>query len=300
MVRLPGRAPEDVVVDADGNVWTGLDDGRLLRVASDGAEVQVVADTGGRPLGLAVCRDGRLLICDSQRGLLRCDPSTGEIETLVTHVAGRRLVFCSNVIESVDGTIYFTESTNGFGYHNYKGAVLEGRPTGSLFRRDTDGTIDVLASGLQFANGVALTADESAVVFAETMGCRLSKYWLTGTRAGSITELVSELPGYPDNIGIGSDGRVWAALVSGRNRLNEWLGPRAPVLRKTIWRLPYRWLPDPKPTVWAAAFHPDDGRVLGQLYTVHAAFGLVTGVAEAQGRLWLGCIGAAALGYVDL
>jgi sugar lactone lactonase YvrE len=70
-----------------------------------------------------------------------------------------------------------------------------------------------------------LTADESAVVFAESMGCRLSKYWVTGERAGSIAELVTELPGYPDNIAIGSDGRIWIALVSERDRLSEWLSP---------------------------------------------------------------------------
>ncbi|QUR69770.1 SMP-30/gluconolactonase/LRE family protein [Mycobacterium spongiae] len=300
VVGVPGYAPEDVVVDGGGNVWTGVDDGRLLRIAGDGAEVQVVADTGGRPLGLAVGHDGRILVCDSHRGLLRCDPKTGKLETLVSDVAGRPLMLCSNVIESTDGTIYFTESTDRFGYENYKGAVLEARGGGSLFRRDTDGTVDVLASGLNFANGVMLTDDESAVVFAESMSARLSKYWLTGDRAGSITELVTELPGYPDNIALGSDGRVWAALVSERNRLSEWLSPRAPTLRKLLWRLPYRWMPDPKSTVWAIAFDPDDGRVLAQLHTVHPAFGLVTGVAEAQGRLWLGCIGAPAVGCIDL
>ncbi|WP_421843398.1 SMP-30/gluconolactonase/LRE family protein [Mycobacterium sp.] len=300
VVRLPGSAPEDVVADADGNIWTGVDDGRVIRLAADGTGAQVMADTGGRPLGLAVCGDGRLLICDSHRGLLRCDPATGSVETLAAEVAGRKLMLCSNAIQSLDGTIYFTESTDRFGYENYKGAVLEARGTGSLFRRDTDGTIDVLASGLKFPNGVMLTADESALVFAESAGCRLSKYWLTGSRTGSITELATELPGYPDNIAIGKDGRVWVALVSERNRASEWLSPRAPILRRLLWRLPYRWIPDPKSTVWAVAFHPDDGRVITQLHTTHPEFGLVTGVAEAAGRLWLGCIGASALGYVDI
>ncbi|MBV8860861.1 MAG: SMP-30/gluconolactonase/LRE family protein, partial [Mycobacterium sp.] len=217
VVPLPGNAPEDVVADAEGNIWTGVDDGRIIRIAPDGKSVAVVADTGGRPLGLAVGRDGRLLICDSHRGLLRHDPTTGTLETLVSEVAGRALTFCSNVVESSDGTIFFTESTSRFHYEYYKGAIVEGRATGSLFRRDPDGTVSVLASGLHFANGVTLTSDESAVVFAETTACRLSKYWLTGNRAGSITQLVTELPGYPDNISTGRDGRIWVAMVSDRN-----------------------------------------------------------------------------------
>jgi sugar lactone lactonase YvrE len=179
--------------------------------------------------------------------------------------------------------------------------VIEGRPTGSLFRRDADGTVSVLASDLYFANGVTLTADGSALVFAETTACRLSKYWLTGDRAGSITPLAIDLPGYPDNISTGRDGRIWVAMVSDRNRLNEWLGPRGPIIRSAMWRLlPYRWLPNPKPTVWVVAFDPDDGHVVTQLRTQHPAFGLATGVVETPRRLWLGRIGGPGVCYLDL
>ena len=61
-------------------------------------------------------------------------------------------------------------------------AILEARGRGSLFRRDPDGTVLTLVPGLYFANGVTLTADGSALVFAETQGRRLSKYWLRGRR----------------------------------------------------------------------------------------------------------------------
>src|ERR1700684_1452954 len=255
VVAVPGNAPEDVVADADGNIWTGVEDGRLIRIRPDGGSAQVVADTGGRPLGLAGARGGRLLICASHRGLLRYDPATGAMETLVAQVAGRALTFCSNVVESSSGTIFFTESTSRFHYEYYKGSVIEGRPTGSLFRRDPDGTVSMLASGLHFANGVTLTADESAVMYAETTACPLSKYWLTGDRAGTITPLVTALPGYPDNISTGLDGRIWVALVSDRNRLNEWLGPRAPIIRSLMWRArPHRWLAHPPATRRGGAF----------------------------------------------
>jgi len=300
VVALPGTAPEDVVADADGNIWTGVEDGRIIRITPDGGSADVVADTGGRPLGLAVARDGRLLICDSHRGLLRYDPANGAMETLVAKVGGRALKFCSNVVESSDGTIFFTESTDRFHYEYYKGSVIEARPTGSLFRLNRDGSVTILAPGLRFANGVTLTADESAVVFAETTCCRLSKYWLTGDQAGTITPLATDLPGYPDNISTGRDGRIWVAMVSDRNRLSEWLSPRAPIVRKLLWRLPYRWLPNPKPVVWVIAFDPDDGHIVTQLRTSHRDFGLATGVVETPGRLWLGRIGGAGICYLDL
>ncbi|MGV0749381.1 SMP-30/gluconolactonase/LRE family protein [Mycolicibacter minnesotensis] len=301
LVEIPGTAPEDVVVAADGSIWTGVEDGRIIAVDAAGGAPQVVVDTGGRPLGLAFTRDHRLLICDSHRGLLRYDPQTRQLETLVSEVDGRPLTFCSNAVEAADGTIYFTESTSRFRYEHYKGSVIEARGSGSLMQRSPDGTVSVLATGLHFANGVTLTADESAVVFAESTGRRLSKYWLTGPHRGSIGPLVEELPGHPDNISTGPDGRIWVAMVSDRNALSDWLSPRAPVLRRLLWRLlPYRWLPDPKSVVWVVGFDAGDGRMLAQYRTEHPDFGLATGVVEADGRLWMGRIAGPGLAYFRL
>jgi sugar lactone lactonase YvrE len=136
VVPVPGNAPEDVVVDGAEDIWTGLEDGRIVRISPDAGEPEVVTDTGGRPLGLAVARDGRLLICDTHRGVLALDSESGKLEVLVESVAGRRLQFCSNVTESSDGAIYFTESTSTFPYEYVKGTVLEASGRGSLFRLD--------------------------------------------------------------------------------------------------------------------------------------------------------------------
>lgn len=108
VVPVPGEAPEDVVVDDEGFLWTGLVEGRIVRIDSDGG------DAVGRryrwpALGPAVSRDGRLLICDSRRGLLAMNRDTGTIEVLADSVGGRRLRWCSNVIEMPDGTNYFTD-----------------------------------------------------------------------------------------------------------------------------------------------------------------------------------------------
>lgn len=299
VVDVPGHAPEDVVVDADGAIWTGVDDGRIVKIAADGS-VSVVADTGGRPLGLCVARDGTLLVCDSHLGLLRLDTGTAEFEVLVADDGGRALTFCSNAVESSDGTIYFTESTDRFGYEYYKGAALEARGSGHLFRRDPDGSVHELLGGLYFANGVTLTLDESALVFAETVGRRLSKYWLRGPRAGTVTPLIQHLPGMPDNISTGADGRIWVAMVADRNPISEWLSPRAPVLRKALWRLPYTWLPALKPVVWVLAVDADGGAVVSQLRTTHPDFALATGLVEAAGRLWIGGIGSSAVAHTPL
>lgn len=66
VIPVPGNAPEDVVVDADGQIWTGVDDGRIVRISPAGGAT-VIGETGGRPMGLALARDGRLLVCTQPR-----------------------------------------------------------------------------------------------------------------------------------------------------------------------------------------------------------------------------------------
>jgi sugar lactone lactonase YvrE len=300
VVPLPGNGPEDVVVDMAGQLWTGLEDGRIVRIPADGGEPAVIADTGGRPLGLHIARDGRVLICDSHRGLLALDPSSGTLHVLVESIAGRRLTFCSNVTETADGTIYFTESTCDFGFEHFTAPIVEARGSGALFRLDADGTVTTLVDGLYFANGVTPTADGSALVFAESQARRLSKYWLTGPQAGSVTPLAVHLPGMPDNLSTGTDGRIWTAMVAEANAALEWLLPRAPIIRKLLWRLPDRLQPQIKPEVWAVAFDPDSGAAVAGLRTTHPDFGTVTGVVEAAGKLWMGTISFPSVAHVEL
>jgi len=300
LVRVPGDEPEDVVVEADGRLWTGALDGGIVRLQPDGSSPEVIGNTGGRPLGLAFARDGRLLVCDSPRGLLTTDPATGRFQTLVDSINGRTLQFCSNVTETADGAVYFTESTSAFTVADYLGAILEARPRGSLHRLDPDGTVTTLVDGLYFANGVTPTADGSALVIAETQGRRLSKYWLSGPQAGSLTPLAQNLPAMPDNLSTGADGQIWCAMVTPANALADRLAAAPPALRKMLWRLPKPLLPKPKAVVWAVAFDPDTGDAVAGLRTTHPSFSMVTGVVEGDGRLWMSSIGAPYLGWVDL
>ncbi len=288
------------MVDSEGQIWTGVDDGRIVRIAPDGGETTVVGDTGGRPLGLHIARDGRLLICDSPRGLLAMDRSTGTVETLADEVDNRPLRFCSNVTETADGTIYFTESTSAFSYADMLAPVLEARGRGSLFRWDPDGTVLTLVSGLYFANGLTLTADGSALVFAELQARRLSKYWLTGPKAGSVTVLAEHLPGMPDNLSTGADGRIWCAFFTPANAVADRLAKSSPLVRKLIWRLPSQLQPKPESVVWAVAFDPDTGDAVAGLQTEHPGFGQVTGMVEANGRLWLASLQGHAVAWTDL
>ena len=105
-----------------------------------------------------------------------------------------------------------------------KDDFVQDTATGRLLRLDSDGTLTVVLDGLRFANGVALAADESFVAVAECRGRTVVRLWLTGPRAGQRDHLVTDLPGYPDNISRGSDGLIWVAVASPVDPLVERFG----------------------------------------------------------------------------
>ncbi|GGS42570.1 MULTISPECIES: SMP-30/gluconolactonase/LRE family protein [Actinokineospora] len=296
--HVNGSGAEDVLVDDKGNVYTGVDDGRVLRLTSDGRRLDTIADTGGRPLGLEHLPDGRLLVCDAKRGLLAVDRVTGAVETLVPR--SPQLHLCNNAAVTADGTIYFTDSTQRFELTHWKADLLEHTGTGRFLRRTPDGTVDVLRSGLQFPNGVALAPDESFVVFAEMWEYRLIRLWLSGARAGEFDVIADNLPGFPDNISTGSDGHIWIAFANPRDPRLDLLLRTPPALRKALWRLPERLQPAEKKTVWVRAIDGGTGQVLHDFYGAGVGYHMVTGVREHDGRVYLGSLEERAVAFFDL
>lgn len=296
--HVNGSGAEDVLVDDKGNVYTGVDDGRVLRLTSDGRRLDTIADTGGRPLGLEHLPDGRLLVCDAKRGLLAVDRTTGAVEVLVER--GRELHVCNNAAVAADGTVYFTDSTSRFELEHWKADLLEHTGTGRFLRRTPDGALDVLRTGLQFPNGVAIAPDESCVVYAEMWEYRLIRRWLTGDRAGESDVLADNLPGFPDNISTGSDGNLWIALASPRDPRVDLLLRTPPTLRKALWRVPQRFQPKEKRVAWVRALDWTTGRVVHDFYGTPADYHMVTGVREHEGRVYLGSLEERAVAFFDL
>lgn len=287
LLAVDGQGPEDVAV-LDGRLVTGVADGRLLSVSPDGGRVDVLADTGGRPLGIETLPDGRLLVCDAQRGLLRADPRTGSVEALVTTIGGEPMKFCDNAAVAPDGTVYFTDSSRCHRLDGYQADVIERTATGRLLRRDPSGDVQVLLDGLEFANGVALAADNSFVAVAETGAARVLRLWLTGPRCGQSDVLAAELPGLPDNLSTGTGGRIWVALPMPRSRLLGLVQRSPRRVRTLVGRLAAAvgFVPPPKSRVLAI---DGGGRTVSHVECGHR-YRMVTGVREYAGSLYIGSL----------
>ncbi|KAG6771992.1 hypothetical protein POTOM_023387 [Populus tomentosa] len=122
--------------------------------------------------------------------------------------------FADEVIESSDGSLYFTVASTKFGFHDWYLDVLEAKPHGQLLKYDPSlNETSILLDGLCFSNGVALSREEDYLVFCETWKYRCLKYWLKGTEKGKTEIFIDNLPGGPDNIYLAPDGSFWIALL---------------------------------------------------------------------------------------
>lgn len=299
VIPVPGQGAEDVLVADDGAVYTGTEDGVVWRVLDDGARLERVGSTGGRPLGLELLPDGRILVCDAKKGLLALHPISGAVETVTDLVHGRRMTFCNNAAVAGDGTIWFSDTSRIHPIERWKADLVENTATGRLLRRDPDGSVSVVLDGLRFANGVALAADESYVAVAETAGRSVVRRWLSGPRAGETDHLATDLPGYPDNIARGSDGLVWVTIASPRDPVVERLMRSPMPLRRAAWRLPDALQPRAKRTVRVMAFDDAGGVVHDRSFDA-SSFHMVTGVREHHGRVWLGSLVEPAVAVFEL
>jgi hypothetical protein len=160
--------PEALLMENNALI-TGLHDGRVIRTSLDGQDTKVLADTGGRPLGLARHPNGLLVIADAVKGLLSLD-AQGRLVALCTSANGVPLGFTDDVaIDKPGHYAYFSDASSRFGYGKDGEAIIEHGGDGRLLRYDFQtGKTTVLPDNLAF-NGrdrfwVALYAPRNALL----------------------------------------------------------------------------------------------------------------------------------------
>ncbi|ANH98482.1 gluconolactonase [Pseudomonas koreensis] len=227
--------PEALLLEGDFLI-TGLHDGRLLRSSLDGKQRQVLSDTGGRPLGLARHPNGLLVIADGVKGLLSLD-AQGRLTALTTEANGVPFGFTDDVaIDQSGHYAYFSDASSRWGYGHDGEAIIEHGGDGRLLRYDfQSGKTSVLLDKLEFANGVTLGPDDAYVLVNETGAYRISRYWLSGPKAGTHDLFIDNLPGLPDNLAFNGSNRFWVALYAPRSALLDGTAGH-PWVRKVIVR----------------------------------------------------------------
>jgi gluconolactonase len=185
--------PECCAFDAQGNLWAGGEAGQIYRIDSSG-HVEEVARTGGFSGGLAFSADGSLFVCNPAHGLLRLEPS-GKWDVFAQDAAGTRLLEANYPLFDVGGNLYVSDS----------GGWKAGR--GRVVRFDASGASTEIASGLGYANGLALTADGTALFVAESDSNSVYRIPLT---IDGAPELFADCVGQvPDGLGLDVEGNLY-------------------------------------------------------------------------------------------
>ena len=294
------EGPEDVILDRDDHLYCGTRHGEIIRFfAPDYKRWEVFAHTGGFPLGLAFDREGTLLSCVGAMGLYAISKSrevtqlSAETSRSYTSIVDdARLRDPNDLDVGPDGRIYFTDSTTRYDAHDWAIDSIEGRPTGRLLVFDPKtGETKTLLDNYRYANGVCLAHDGKSLFFAESWACRVHRYWIEGSKAGTAECVIKDMPGYPDNINRASDGNYWMAWLGMRTPSFD-LALRHPAFRKRMTRrLPQdEWL-FPNINTGGVVKFDADGRIIETLGDMTGqSHPMVTSMREHKGYLYVGGI----------
>jgi sugar lactone lactonase YvrE len=303
------RGPEHVALGPDGRLYVAVAGGKVLRFTADGSDREVFADTGGRVLGFDFDANGHLIAADAYRGLLSISPG-GDTRVLVDRFEGQPIRYADAVVIARDGRIFFTDASMNFGPADAGGTfeaslldILEQSATGRVFEFDpAQRKVRLVARGLSFANGIALSADQRALLVVETGRYRV---WRIDRDARALDlrqpspqarVLLDNLPGYPDNLMRGLDGRIWLGFTKPRSAAVDAMAPY-PFLRKLTLRLPRFLWPVPPAYGHVIAFD-EHGRVLADLQDPTGAYPETTAVTETAERLYIQSLHAGTLGWL--
>ncbi|MDH3318106.1 MAG: SMP-30/gluconolactonase/LRE family protein [Betaproteobacteria bacterium] len=302
------EGPEHIVLARDGKLYAAVASGNILRMNPDGTAQEVFANTGGRVLGFDFDAAGRLIAADAIKGLLAIGPDR-KVTVLADNVDGDPIRYADAVVVASNGKVYFSDASGRFAPAEWGGTyeaavldIIEQSSTGRILEyAPATKTTRIVAKGLSFANGVALSRDEQTLFVAETGKYRVWKIAVAADKldlardSPQATVLLDNLPGYPDNLMRGLHDKIWLGFSGPRSADVDAMADK-PFLRRLTLRLPRSLWPLPKAYGHVMAF-AEDGRVVADLQDPTGVYAQTTGVTETADRIYVQNLHLKSLGW---
>lgn len=314
------EGPEHIAIGKDGKLYTTVASGNILRMNADGSSQEVFANTGGRVLGFDFDAAGNLIAADAVKGLLSISPDkkTSVLANSVNVSANGKTVadpirYADAVVVAQSGKMYFSDASTRFAPADWGGTfeasildILEQSSTGRILEFDpVSKSTRLVAKGLSFANGVALSQDEQHLFVNETGKYRVWKISIQANELDISTmntpnplaiKLLDNLPGYPDNLMRGLNGKIWLGFAKPRNPTIDGMANK-PFMRQLTLRLPRALWPIPKAYGHVIAF-TEDGKIIADLQDPSGQYPETTAVTETADRLYIQSLHAKGLGWL--
>jgi sugar lactone lactonase YvrE len=207
----------------DGRLWlSDFYTHRVLAVGADGA-VTEMAEVLHQPSGLGWLPDGRMLIVSMRDRRVLRQEADGEL-SLHADLTNLGTGLLNDMVVGADGRAY----VGSFGFDLHGGADVA---LSQITLVQPDGTAELVGEPLSFPNGLAITADGSTLIAAESFGNRLSAMPINadgtlGPRrtfaelgpfpgAGPADAVMAMLTFGPDGICLDAQGAVWVTDALG-------------------------------------------------------------------------------------
>jgi sugar lactone lactonase YvrE len=187
-----------------GRLWfSDVYDFALKAVDLDG-NLEVIAQVPGRPSGLGVLPDGRMLMATALEKRLYAVAADGEME-LVADVSSLATGLLNDMVVDSHGRAYVGD--NGFN------PVTEDFKPGRTILVAPGREPEIAAEDVHLHNGCAISPDGRTLYVAETFGLRVSRFAIDDDGRLSERAVHAELPSRPDGLCLDAEGCLWVAMV---------------------------------------------------------------------------------------
>jgi sugar lactone lactonase YvrE len=176
---------------------------QLKTVTLDGA-IEVVAEVPGRPSGLGLLPDGRMLMATALDRRLHAVEVDG-IVSPVGDLGGLATGLLNDMVVDGRGRAYVGDT--GFNM-----AAGEPPGPGRIILWQDGVSPRVVAEDVVFPNGCVVTPDGAALIICETMAQRISRFRIGEDGSLSDRAVFAELDTPPDGLCLDAEGAVWAGL----------------------------------------------------------------------------------------
>ncbi|HET8910412.1 MAG TPA: SMP-30/gluconolactonase/LRE family protein [Ktedonobacteraceae bacterium] len=163
--------PESIIALSNGTLWTVDGRGGLTRINPDGTQ-EYFEGLGGEPNGLAMDKDGTLIIANIGTGAIQKRYPDGRIEDFLTEIDGTKLTCADYVYLDHQGRLWMAFSTRE---PHWWPAAAKPRPDGFIAVLDDKGA-RIVADGIYFTNEIRPDADGRYLYVAETMMARILRF----------------------------------------------------------------------------------------------------------------------------